>query len=214
MERDKIKHALRYGFLNFLYDPVTAFTCRERHFKTRMLELARGDIKNPILDVACGTGTFIKMIKNAYPDAGVTGLDADPVILRMAAAKTAGLGDVRYIEAFSQDTGLASGSIGTAFTSLFYHHLDHETKLATTREIHRVLRPGGAFIIADWGRPEGMFYNMGFFAVRLFDGFDTTQDNYEERIPEILKAAGFKNVKELERIGTMFGILKIWRGYR
>jgi hypothetical protein len=33
MKQNRIKHSPWYGFLNFLYDPLTAPTCRERHLK-------------------------------------------------------------------------------------------------------------------------------------------------------------------------------------
>ncbi len=40
-----------------------------------------------ILDIGCGTGTLDIIIKKAYPDAEVVGIDGDPKILEIARSK-------------------------------------------------------------------------------------------------------------------------------
>ena len=48
--------------------------------------------------------------------------------------------------------------------------------------------------------------------VRILDGFDTTLDNLQGKIPGILREAGFQNVTEHKSIDTVFGTLRIWSG--
>jgi len=39
-------------------------------------------------------------------------------------------------------------------SSVFFHHLQWQEKLAVAAEIMRVLKPDGRFGIADWGEPS------------------------------------------------------------
>ncbi len=66
------------------------------------------------------------------------------------------------------------------------------------QEIYRVLTPGGRFLLADFGRPEGFILST-FFALGALVQADETryiQDNKEGKLPRFLKEAGFA-VQEL-----------------
>jgi len=208
----KIKHALRYSWLNKIYDTITAFTCREEYFKYLMINISKDKLQAPVLDIACGTGTFIKMLLNTTNNIKIIGLDADENILAIAKKKLNNFNDIEYITAYSNETKLSEATIGTAFSSLFFHHLSLKAKYDTTKEIFRILKKGSNFIIADWGKPDNYFMSVGFFFLRAFDGFDTTRDNLDNKIPEIMLNCGFSNVIEKAKVNTIFGTLRIWQG--
>jgi ubiquinone/menaquinone biosynthesis C-methylase UbiE len=214
VEEKKIKHALRYSWLNRAYDTITAITCREHLFKSRLIEFAGSHLQEPVVDVACGTGTFIVMLKEKYPHLKVTGFDADKNILEIAGQKTQNMEAVDYISCYAQKMEFADGFAGLIFSSFLYHHLDGAGKLDTTREAYRVLKPGCACLIADWGRPSNWLTRIGFFFLRILDGFDTTRDSARDCVPGIMRIAGFTEVAELNRINTVFGTVKIWRGLK
>jgi ubiquinone/menaquinone biosynthesis C-methylase UbiE len=211
-DKVKIKHALRYSFLNRFYDAVTSLTCREKYFKTEMIKLADVEESGPVVDIACGTGTFITMYKKVHPDARMIGIDADENILEIARHKTRHLNSIEYVCSYSNRINLEEESAGEVYTGLFYHHLDYQNKIDTSKEALRILKRGGRYIICDWGRPSNIFTQMGFFMVRILDGFDTTLDNLQGKIPGILHEAGFQNVIEHKSIDTVFGTLRIWSG--
>ena len=211
-DKVKIKHALRYSFLNRFYDAVTGLTCREKYFKSEMIKLADAVEPGPVVDIACGTGTFITMYKKVHPNVRMIGIDADENILVIARNKTQHLGSIEYVCSYSNHINLEDASAGAVYTGLFYHHLDYQNKLATTKEALRILKKKGKYVICDWGRPSNIFTQMGFFMVRILDGFDTTLDNYQGKIPGILRQAGFQNVTEHKSINTVFGTLRIWSG--
>ena len=49
-------------------------------------------------------------------------------------------------------------------STLVLHHLPTEIKKRAMQEIYRVLTPGGRFLLADYGKPEGLLLRI-FFAL-------------------------------------------------
>ena len=108
-DKAKIKHALRYSFLNRFYDAVTSLTCREKYFKSEMIKLANDSEPGPIADIACGTGTFITMYKKVHLDTRIIGIDADENILEIAHQKTRDLDSIEYVCSYSNHIDLKEG---------------------------------------------------------------------------------------------------------
>ena len=77
---------------------------------------------------------------------------------------------------------------------------------------HTALRPGGEIHIADWGKAQNLLMRIAYLIVQLFDGFETTRDNVEGRIPELMEEAGFVSVEETHHQMTAFGTLSFFRG--
>ena len=65
---------------------------RESTFKRRLVEQARIEKGQRVLDLGCGTGTLTILIKKSHPEAEVIGLDGDPNILEIARTKIAKAG--------------------------------------------------------------------------------------------------------------------------
>jgi ubiquinone/menaquinone biosynthesis C-methylase UbiE len=211
----EIKPALAYHALTPLYDRVVAVTTRERRFKSALLDQARLQPGQQLLDVGSGTGTLAMLASARCPDLQVVGLDADPRILARARRKAGAMRDrIRFDEGLSTALPYADASFDRVLSSLFFHHLRPPDKAATAREMLRVLRPGGELHVADWGRAGGPVSRAAFVAVQLLDGFETTRDAVAGRLPTVLQAAGFTDVVETQRMLTLFGVLSLYRAGR
>jgi len=215
MKQQSYIPALAYRSLTGLYDPLVRITTRERRFKAALLQQARLRASQQVLDLACGTATLTIAAKRMQPRADITGVDGDPDILARARIKAAKAGaELKFDESLSQHLPYADSSFDVVLSSLFFHHLDRENKLATLSEVWRVLKPGAELHIADWGKAANPLMRVLFLIVQMLDGFATTTDNVAGRLPELLRASGFKEVEETQRFSTVLGTLALYRAKR
>lgn len=213
MSRNFIPALGLHGLTPF-YDSVVAFTTRERAFKQALIRLAAVKAAERVLDVGCGTGTLAVAIKQAAPEAIVTGLDADEAMLARARRKARlGGAAVDFVRGDSRALPWADNSFDKVVSSLFFHHLEREDKGLTLREILRVLRPGGELLVADWGRADG-FRRVMFYVVQLVDGFAGTQDNVAGRLPEFFARADFRDISVAAEIAAPLGSIALYRAVR
>jgi ubiquinone/menaquinone biosynthesis C-methylase UbiE len=211
----KYIHALRFSSLTALYDPVVARTSREHKFKSALLDGAKLEPGQRVLDVGCGTGTLTCMAVDRVPGLEVHGLDGDPAILERARRKAAqrGMG-IKFTQALSFELPFPNDHFDHALSTLLFHHLNTDAKQRTLAEIRRVLKPGGRLHVADWGRAQDALMRAAFLTIQLLDGFQTTQDNIRGKLPGMMKRAGFKGVYIDARFRTMFGTVEIIRAER
>ena len=207
-DRDFIP-ALRFRVFTPFYDTIQRWVVRDAHFKRKLIEQAAIRPGQTVLDIGCGTGTLVLMVKRAHPDVEAVGIDADPEMLKNARAKS-----VRDGLAAQFDQGMASelpypdASFDRVLSSLMIHHLKTPDKEKMASEIHRVLKPGGEMHILDFGKPR-TFY--GKLIGRVLHGFEETGDNFAGRLPGIFEGAGL-SVQETGDYQTFFGTLTFLQG--
>ena len=212
MGTDKYIPALRFDWLTAVYDPVVRFTSRETVFKKALIEQASVRPHQQVLDLGCGTGTLTILLKEAAPLADVVGLDGDPGVLKIASKKVRESSlNIDLDEGMSFDLPYQNGYFDRVVSSLFFHHLTTENKVKTLGEIKRVLKPGGEFHIADWGKPSSYFMRLSSRLIQLLDGFETTADNFNGLIPQMMEQAGFGKIEETNHFNTLFGTIRLHR---
>lgn len=177
-----------------------------------MVDLALSRGANRLLDVGCGTGTFLQEIAARSAGQLLQGVDADAAALAVARRKAA-CGNVRFTRAVSQALPFPDASFDLATSSLFFHHLTFQSKSETLREVARVLARNGELIVADWGKPSGPLTRAGFALVQLLDG-PTTRDSLDGRLPRLMADSGFAGVNEVDAIDTALGTVRIWTAFR
>lgn len=109
------------------------------------------DSRNPapkILDLGAGTGLFSDMVLRKYPNAEITLVDLSERMLEQARRRFANRPDVRFIAADYAEYDFAEPYC-FVISSLSIHHLAHPDKRRLFSKIHRLLKPGGAFVNAD-----------------------------------------------------------------
>ena len=112
---------------------------------------------------------------------------------------------VSWSRGLADELPLPDAGAHAAVISLVLHHLGPETQVRALTELHRVLRPGGRLVVADWGRPDGLFPPAAFFFLRCLDGFANTRAHARGELPELLAGAGFASVRRRARLRTAWG---------
>jgi ubiquinone/menaquinone biosynthesis C-methylase UbiE len=102
-----------------------------------------------LLDVACGTGRFLREVKANYPRLRVTGLDLSPHYLAAARRELAPWSRVRLVEAAAEAMPLGTAEFDVVTCIYLFHELPPRTRRSVMAEIRRVLRPGGTLILVD-----------------------------------------------------------------
>ncbi|OLC44127.1 MAG: hypothetical protein AUH43_19355 [Acidobacteria bacterium 13_1_40CM_65_14] len=211
MLRQRFISALGYRWLNRLYDPLLRWTMPERRFKTRLIQLARIEARDRVLDLGCGTGTLMLLVRQTAPTADVHGVDGDLEILRLATSKASDESlRLKVTAGMAWALPYQGDRFGRVLTTLVLHHLNRENKQRALGEAYRVLRAGGQLHIADWGKPHNRWMRVASLLVSAFDSRETTTDNVQGLIPELCLRAGFVNVTEADRFNTLFGSLCIY----
>ncbi len=215
MRSDKYIPALRYDILTPLYDTVVGLTTREKLFKQALVEQAKIQANQWVLDLACGTGTLAVLLKRNAPQAEIIGIDGDPQILALAKEKAqAGNFEVQFDEGMSFALPYRDESFDHVVSSLFFHHLTRKNKLKTLREVWRVLKPNGEFHVADWGLPANLLMRFSSRFIQLLDGFETTTDNFNGLLPKLLAEADFANIGETNFFNTLFGTIRLHKALK
>ncbi len=201
--------ALSYRFLTPFYDFIQKFIVRDVRYKSLLIQQANIQPGQSVLDLGCGTGTLAIMVKEAQPSAEVTGLDADPEMLKAAQRKSdTRKASVKFDMGFSNKLPYADASFERVLSSLMIHHLKTPDKVATAKEVFRVLKPGGELHIIDFGKPHTWYgKSLGPF----LHEFEEANDNIEGNLPTIFSGPGLKT-EIVGHFWTFFGDLAFLRG--
>src|SRR5574337_1317624 len=204
--------ALGRDILTPLYDPLVRLTTRESTFKGRLLDEADISETSRILDVGCGTGTLLLLMRRRSKSLLAIGLDGDMNVLDIAKSKADRREEkIALVQAFCFDMPFADKIFDRVLSSLMLHHLTRSEKVRTLEEMFRVLRPGGALHVADWGQPHNVLMRVLTFSVRLGASFARTADNIKGRLPALFRDAGFEQVSETAQFATLYGTLSLYK---
>ena len=207
--------ALRYNWLTSFYDPIIQWTMKEERFKRELINQSNILPGHRVLDLGCGTATLTLLIKQLRPEAEVAGLDGDDKALGIARRKIEAAGlDIELKKGLAYQINFSDNSFDRVLSSLLFHHLTTENKRKTVAEIHRVLKPGGELHVADWGKAHNALMRSAFFIVQLLDGFATTAENVQGKLPDYFREVGFRDIEERKRYMTVFGTLSLYGGRR
>lgn len=178
----------------------------ERHFvpaigepvARRLLDAARLEPGDRVLDVACGTGVATRLAAEAVgPDGTVAGLDANPGMLEVA--RTVAPDAIDWYQAAAEDIPLPDASFDVVLCSMGLQFFPD--KAQALREMHRVLAPGGRTVVCTPGPTPPLFQaidaaltdHVGPGASMFVHAVFSLHDPQEAR--DLLVSAGFDDVE-------------------
>ena len=148
-------HGIKGGYLTITaavtYDPITQYALppNETWVRQAVINAVRTQPRR-ILDIGCGTGSMTMILKQAFPQAEVIGLDLSPYMLTCAEAKakTAGL-DIEWQHNNAEKTEFPDASFDLVTAALLFHETPPKVSRKILQESFRLLTSGGQVIILD-----------------------------------------------------------------
>jgi ubiquinone/menaquinone biosynthesis C-methylase UbiE len=198
--------AATYDWLLPLYDPFSRlFGSAAAH--RQLIEQAELQPGHRVLEIGCGTGSVLALIKSRHPSVDAVGLDPDPKALARTRRKVERLGaGVQLDRGFSDALPYPNQTFDRVFSALMFHHLSRDEKQRTLAEVHRVLKPTGSLHLLDFGAEHD---HGGGLTARLFGKH--FRDNSPHTILALMRAAGFTEATETANARLVFARIFYYR---
>ena len=108
-----------------------------------------------VLDLGCGPGSLAVRLLDRLPDATVVAVDADPVLLALGQASTAGRPGLRFADLDLREPGWTAAldldrPADAAVSTTALHWLGEDELAVLYAELATVLRPGGVLVNGDY----------------------------------------------------------------
>ncbi|MGB8363677.1 MAG: class I SAM-dependent methyltransferase [Rhizomicrobium sp.] len=120
-----------------VYIPIARFLARRNRRKTSLL------------DIGAGTGRFLSFLKSVQPQLETVALDLSEPYLARARASLGKFPNARFIAGAAEAIPLPDASVDIAVSIYLFHELPQKIRSQAAREIARVLKPGGVFVLGD-----------------------------------------------------------------
>jgi ubiquinone/menaquinone biosynthesis C-methylase UbiE len=206
--RKRYVPAMGHDRLLPLYDPLQRLLGL-RAVHRPLVDQARIQPHQRVLEIGCGTANLAILIKRLHPGAEVIGIDPDPKALARAKRKAGREAlSMQLHRGFAEELPYPDASFDRVLSALMFHHLGTEEKEKTLHEARRVLKPGGSLHLVDFG---GEQVRSDGFNARLHHRSERLRTNFGDRMPTLMREAGFADPTEVAHRVTIAGRFTYYR---
>jgi ubiquinone/menaquinone biosynthesis C-methylase UbiE len=201
-----LRRAYYNGFSHF-YDRFVAFHSRDKHGLARKFLADRLPMEEggSVLDICTGTATLLSHLQARVGlDGRVVGVDFSRGMLRVGQGKMESFVNIHLVEADAGQLPFAAGTFDAVTCSHAFYELKGETQDRALREILRVLRSKGAFLMMEHDVPLNPFIRALFYlrlasmgtgrAVSILRHEQEFLGRYFGRVEKVLVPAGRSKV--------------------
>lgn len=193
------------------YDQIAAvYDQRWSHYVTNTLLFLKTWVQiSPlatVLDVACGTGEFERLVLSEHPKQQLVGVDISEKMLAIARQKCYAYPNVEFHTASASALPFASNSFDVALSANSFHYFDDP--LVTLGEMKRVLKPNGTVVILDWCR-DYLVCKICDIVLKVFDPA-YKQCYTQHEFHRLLASACFERRRATKvRFGVWWGLMVV-----
>lgn len=180
----------------FMINPVRRLI--QSQYEVRQLrQISDLGINKNILEIGCGNGFGTTLIRKYFLPKKITAIDLDNKMITIARKKYAN-SHVKFLQADVEKLPFSNNSFHAVFDFGILHHVPNWKK--ALKEIHRVLKKDGQFIMED-GSIDSFSTPLGKIIKRYFD--HPYKDMYSKiEFVEYLRKINFKDIK-IRNVNTM-----------
>jgi ubiquinone/menaquinone biosynthesis C-methylase UbiE len=156
-----------------------------------LLEKIKAQPFHTVLDVGCGTGTMLSILKNEFKNIEICGIDLSDKMIEKAYELVGESAELVVGDA--ENLPWQESSFDLVICNASFHHYPQPLKVIG--EMKRVLRPDGRVIIADpwWSLTKRFLIN--FFLDSPLNYLGDVRIYSEKEMYDLLTAGGFINVQ-------------------
>ena len=157
-----------------------------------------------VLDIACGTGEFERLLLTEYSSQQIVGIDISEKMLAIAKLKCSAYPQVSFQTASASSLPFDSNSFDVIVSANSFHYFDEP--LAALKEMRRVLKPDGKVIILDWCK-DYLVCQICDLVLKVFDPA-YKQCYTQNEFHGLLKDANFAVCRATKiRFGVVWGLM-------
>lgn len=184
------------NYLSNYYDTITpAEKSRFRRMQIGLINLQKGE---KVLDVGCGTGAISFLAKLAVGETGeVEGIDIAPKMITKAKekARKADL-KIRFNISSIDDLPYPDECFDVAISSMMFHHLPVDVKMAGLKEVYRALKKEGRFFLSDFCVPHYLTIPAMYL---MFIWMSSTRYQLFGKLPGLIRESGFEEIRLVKK---------------
>jgi demethylmenaquinone methyltransferase/2-methoxy-6-polyprenyl-1,4-benzoquinol methylase len=175
-DKDPQKIKSMFGEISSYYDFVNNVMSFGTHYLLKYMAVRALDIKprSNVLDVCCGTGDFVKIIRKMYPRVKVMGLDFSPEMIKLAKHKNP---KGTFVVGDCTNLPFEEGEFDYVTSGFGLRNIENEAKALD--EINRVLAKGGKFLHVDFGYHNVLWSVFDIFVPVLIKVSGKNSDPYK-----------------------------------
>jgi ubiquinone/menaquinone biosynthesis C-methylase UbiE len=155
-----------YDWFSKRYDGFVGLHSRDRQGRARRFLADRMPVKEggSVLDLCTGTATVLPFLQaKVGPSGRVVGVDFSRGMLNVGRAKTRAVANIHLVEAEAEHLPFAGGTFDAVTCSHAFYELQGIAQDEALREVCRVLRPEGAFLMMEHDIPRNPLVRILFF---------------------------------------------------
>lgn len=176
-----------------------------KRFREKVIELSEITPSSVVLDFGCGVGLLEEYLKGQLniTNGKITGADAGEELIKIA--KTGFADDKRFEFVVIDKCGnlpFPNNKFDIIISNLVFHLLNREQKEKVLKEFKRILKPEGHILLAEIGKPEGIFgYWIKFLTLKLWARIWPYEvnsiDSFNGLLHGFIYSAGFTTVRTI-----------------
>ena len=146
-----------------------------------------------ILDLGCSVGQLTVCLKERFPDAEVWGVDVGGPMVRFGHMRAVDLGvEVHLAQRLAEDTKFPDDHFDIVVSYILHHEVPAQATIDISKEVHRVLRPGGVYVPYDFYTGSKEIKTTPYYMYRMWKDHRWNHEVWREQYRELDFTATFE----------------------